>query len=167
MKNLPLFLLCLLCFLPACTSQDTTTDEETVAVRMRINFYQSLCNGAFFERKCLNFQLDDAIGGARWQKEAIQIEGFDFEHGYIYDLEIEMTPLDIENCQDDCPTHRYRLVRELSKTNVIQNCRIPLTENQVCTQEYAPVCGCDDSTYSNSCVAASSGIATWTLGECS
>ena len=42
---------------------------------MRINFYQSLCNGAFFERKCFNFQLYDAIGGTRWQKEAIQIGG--------------------------------------------------------------------------------------------
>jgi hypothetical protein len=32
---------------------------------------------------------------------------------------------------------------------------------------YMPVCGCNNKTYSNTCVAQSAGILQWTDGECS
>lgn len=36
----------------------------------------------------------------------------------------------------------------------------------VCIEIYAPVCGCNNITYSNDCYAGSSGISSWTEGAC-
>lgn len=37
---------------------------------------------------------------------------------------------------------------------------------EICTQDFSPVCGCDGQTYSNACVAASSGVSVAVEGEC-
>ncbi|MDZ4845213.1 MAG: hypothetical protein SH857_06650 [Chitinophagales bacterium] len=36
----------------------------------------------------------------------------------------------------------------------------------VCTTDYNPVCGCDDFTYRNSCIAERNGVISWIGGPC-
>jgi len=36
----------------------------------------------------------------------------------------------------------------------------------LCTMDFTPVCGCDGTTYSNACGAASAGVSIEHLGEC-
>lgn len=41
-----------------------------------------------------------------------------------------------------------------------------MTKPEVCIEIYAPVCGCDDTTYANSCFAAAAGVGISHEGEC-
>jgi hypothetical protein len=36
----------------------------------------------------------------------------------------------------------------------------------MCTRQYAPVCGCNNKTYGNSCEAECNGITSYSDGEC-
>jgi hypothetical protein len=41
-----------------------------------------------------------------------------------------------------------------------------IRRDAMCTMQYEPVCGCDNNTYSNACVATNAGVTTFTPGEC-
>lgn len=36
----------------------------------------------------------------------------------------------------------------------------------LCTMQYEPVCGCNNQTYSNACLAENAGVTTFTKGAC-
>jgi hypothetical protein len=41
-----------------------------------------------------------------------------------------------------------------------------IVENAACTQNYDPVCGCNNVTYGNSCEANAAGVKSFTQGAC-
>ena len=41
-----------------------------------------------------------------------------------------------------------------------------IDHNAMCTEQWEPVCGCDNVTYSNLCYATNAGVTTYVDGEC-
>jgi hypothetical protein len=58
------------------------------------------------------------------------------------------------------------LLLSCQKEEVSSGCIEKLNENVVCTQQYDPVCGCNNKTYGNPCMAGAFGIINFTKGEC-
>lgn len=52
------------------------------------------------------------------------------------------------------------------KENVSSDCVEKMNPNVVCTMQYDPVCGCNNKTYGNACLAGAAGIRIIAQGEC-
>ena len=85
------FLLILaLLFLSACGVENilfpSDRDEEHIEI-ITIGPYTQRCHGAFFEQDCLMVYNEDS---GRWWSFFDGVEGFDFEPGFIYILQVRL-----------------------------------------------------------------------------
>ncbi|HEX5625934.1 MAG TPA: Kazal-type serine protease inhibitor domain-containing protein [Saprospiraceae bacterium] len=51
-------------------------------------------------------------------------------------------------------------------TNVPEDCVEKPNPDCFCTQQYDPVCGCNNKNYSNACMAECAGIKSYKKGNC-
>jgi hypothetical protein len=93
----------------SCKEEASTTSNETT---MRINNYTEDCIGEV-EQKCLLVQEGSLIGTNDWEYFYSEIEGFNYEEGYIYNLKVKKTT--IENPPMDASSIKYELLELLSK----------------------------------------------------
>lgn len=91
------------------------SEERKDSLIIRLNHYQHTGYGAFPQLVYLS-QEGNSIGSNQWQFFYNSIEGFDFEPGFIYQLEVIR-----ENIADPPPdgfSYRYELRDVLSKEDV-------------------------------------------------
>ncbi|MFV0289279.1 MAG: DUF4377 domain-containing protein [Mangrovibacterium sp.] len=108
--NLVVFsLLCLIGITTACCG----TKKGTESIYW-INGSQVDCVGVG-PRKCLQVQKGDVLGAQEWQNFYANIEGFEFEPGFIYKLKINEVNLPKEEVPADGSSIKFTLVEVLEK----------------------------------------------------
>jgi hypothetical protein len=66
----------------------------------------------------------------------------------------------------ECPSGQYCKERAVGRCPSKSEYGVCAAKPQACTQIFAPVCGCDGRTYSNSCMAAAAGASVSHEGAC-
>lgn len=65
--------------------------------------------------RCMLVQEDDKIGTEDWEYFYQTIQGFDYEEGFIYDLDVKI--ITIENPPADASSLQYQLIKLIEKYN--------------------------------------------------
>lgn len=101
-------------------------DDNVEIVKMRVNHYQQPVNmSESFYGLAFKVQIGDQIGKDQWLEFDNPIAGFDYELGYVYDIEVQKKH--IEKPGIDRSNEEYSLIRILSKTEVPQETTFDIT----------------------------------------
>ena len=100
MKNL---IILLATFVIACNSNNKT---------LLINSYKVDCSGVS-DQTCL--QVATESDSLVWENFYSAIEGFDYQPGYIYKLEVDVETIPVTEVPADASTLKYKLIKVLSK----------------------------------------------------
>lgn len=95
----------------ACKKTDEVNPQLLI---LQIDDRQQDCVAGVMQTKCLWAKENDA---SAWQLFYYPIEGFTYESGYKYRLEVQRERLDIDGLMDALP-YKYVLIRVIEKTKV-------------------------------------------------
>ena len=119
MRFLPMLALL---FLSACGVEDILfplvsdeENEEHIEI-ITLGPYTQRCHGAFFEQDCLMVYNEDS---GSWGFLFDGVEGFDFQPGFIYILEVRLE--DLGPYIQDVGRYAYHLVKIIVKTQAPDN----------------------------------------------
>ncbi len=108
------FALVTISILTNCSSTQKVTQENMKTEIFWINSTKVDCIGVG-PMSCMQIQKGDYILFGNWQSFYSQIEGFDYEPGYIYKLKVVVEDLDPRTVPADASSKRYKLVEILRK----------------------------------------------------
>lgn len=92
------------------------TIEGSELITMRIQANKVACDGFEGNKTCFMVQKGASIGTDFWEPLKEPIDGFNFEAGFSYDLQIKIELR--ENPNADQSQFQYHLVKIISKTKV-------------------------------------------------
>ncbi|UZO81804.1 DUF4377 domain-containing protein [Aquimarina sp. ERC-38] len=94
------------------TCEDQTTEVQSEITTLYIHHQLIDCEGVG-PQQCMQIKENQ---NAEWNLFYSTIEGFDFQEGYQYTIEVEITP--VENPMADASSLRYQLIKIISKEKV-------------------------------------------------
>lgn len=99
-----------------CSKFDFKENESytLLGTLIRVNSYTVNCQG-IIPMRCMLVQDDDKIGTEDWEYFYQTIQGFDYEEGFIYDLDVKI--ITIENPPADASSLQYQLIKLIEKYN--------------------------------------------------
>ena len=95
-------------------ARSASIEPEITFTLIRVNSYTETCQG-LVEQQCLLVQEGSAIDSDNWSCFYFEIEGFDYEAGFLYDLELHISECP-KPLAADASSLRYVLVKVISKT---------------------------------------------------
>lgn len=107
-KVLSLFFLVLFCL--------SCEEEPSNELILRIKDSKVNCSGYEGQTECYLVQKGSLIGTEEWEYFYEQIEGFNYEAGFIYEIRVNKEAID--NPPMDAPYVKYTLIKVLSKEEV-------------------------------------------------
>jgi hypothetical protein len=104
------FTVVLLLVATACEKSSSVDVSSRVTI-LQVDNRQQDCSAGVLQRKCLWVKEDNA---ANWQLFYYDIDGFTYEPGYRYRLEVKRETLPVEGLMDALP-YKYTLIRLIEK----------------------------------------------------
>ena len=89
----------------------STVKTET----MWVGGLKTECNAGNLEAECLSVNKGEDLTTTSWENFYADIEGFEFEEGYMKKIEVEAIQLDPKDVPADASSIQYKFVKELEK----------------------------------------------------